>query len=135
MTTLRQAAQAALDKLNTGELLCEVTTASILNEALEAPEQEPVAWISITQHGSTTTIDNTFDDRVINWPLGEYKLYAAPVEAPDIEALTKERDALMAAGKLALDMCVEFSRAPMTQVEYLGLLRVIGALKQAGVSE
>ena len=104
MTTLRQAAQAALDKLNAGELLCEVTAASILNEALEATEQEPDL----------------------------YQSYIAVCE--ELVKRTKERDALLAAGKLALDMCVEFSRAPMTQVEYLGLLRTISALKKAGVA-
>ena len=54
-------------------------------------------------------------------------------ESTIVSIMRAERDALMAAGKLALEACVGFSRAPMTQVEYLSLLRVIAALREAGV--
>lgn len=50
--------------------------------AEQAQAVEPVARISITQHGSTTTIDNTFDDCVMTWPIGEYKLYTHPSPPP-----------------------------------------------------
>ena len=53
-------------------------------QALAAPTvQEPVATISITQRGSTRTIDNHFSDCVRDWPDGEYKLVlATPPVAP-----------------------------------------------------
>lgn len=41
-------------------------------------QQEIVATITITQRGSTRTIDNHFEDCVRDWPDGEYKLYTAP---------------------------------------------------------
>jgi hypothetical protein len=43
------------------------------------PLCEPaVATISITRRGSSTTIDNHFEDCVRDWPEGEYKLVLAP---------------------------------------------------------
>jgi hypothetical protein len=42
------------------------------------PLREPVATISITRRGSSTTIDNHFEDCVRDWPEGEYKLVLAP---------------------------------------------------------
>lgn len=56
---------------------------SLLEEALvtknvSLPEQEPVATISITQRGSSRTIDNHFADCVKDWPDGEYQLYTSP---------------------------------------------------------
>lgn len=41
-------------------------------------QQEPVATITITQRGSTRTIDNHFEDCVRTWPDGEYKLFTRP---------------------------------------------------------
>ena len=40
----KQAMQKALDALERGEVLCEVTAANILRAALDAPV-EPVAWV------------------------------------------------------------------------------------------
>lgn len=53
-------------------------------DARAQPAQEPVATISITQSGSTRTIDNHFADCVRDWPEGEYKLVLAtpPEEQP-----------------------------------------------------
>lgn len=55
-------------------------------------EQEPVATISITQRGSSRTIDNHFADCVKDWPDGEYQLYTSPAQrqpltSEEIEAL------------------------------------------------
>jgi len=129
----KEAMQMALDALqscaeNTENPMETMDALNALRTALEAPEQEPVGYVFEKRDfiGSVIGAKGA-------WAPHETPLYAAPVEAPDIEALTKERDALMAAGKIALNMCVEFSRAPMTQVGYLGLLRVIASLKQAGV--
>ena len=45
----------------------------------------------------------------------------------------RERDALAAAGRLAMDVCVDLSGVRMNQMEYLSVLRAIAALKAAGV--
>ena len=43
------------------------------------PAQQQIAsTITITQRGSTRTIDNHFEDCVRDWPDGEYKLYTTP---------------------------------------------------------
>ena len=42
------------------------------------PLREPVATISITRRGSSTTIDNHFEGCVRDWPEGDYKLVLAP---------------------------------------------------------
>ena len=47
--------------------------------------------------------------------------------------LKAERDALAAAGRLAMDVCVDLSGVRMNQMEYLSVLRVIAALEAAGV--
>ena len=113
MTPLQQAAQQALEAITIASLRCvsEAETCKVLaaNVALRkalAAEQaqavEPAAWISITQHGSTTTIDNTFNDCVSNWPVGEYKLYTHPAPPPAGEHVPEtafgntERSALIA---------------------------------------
>ncbi len=44
----------------------------------EQAQGESVATITITQEGSTRTIDNHFADCVRDWPNGEYKLYTTP---------------------------------------------------------
>ena len=52
---------------------------SDVKQSTECVEQgEPVATITITQEGSTRTIDNHFADCVRDWPNGEYKLYTQP---------------------------------------------------------
>ncbi len=47
--------------------------------------------------------------------------------------LKRERDALLAAAKLAMDVCVDLSGVRMNQMKYLSVLRAIVALKAAGV--
>jgi hypothetical protein len=39
--------------------------------------QEPVTTINITRSGSVTTILSHFEDCVLNWPKGKYKLVLA----------------------------------------------------------
>ena len=50
-----------------------------------------------------------------------------------IEALTKERDELKAAAKLAMDALVYDTRDPMSNKDLARVLTAITALRQAGV--
>lgn len=90
--------------------------AAAAREALAAlasePQAEPVATLTISVDGSTTTIDCDWGAAVRHWPVGTYPLYthpAPPVEqpaAPDlnsvqlfwIENRTKILDGIDAAG-------------------------------------
>ena len=72
-------------------------------------QQEPVATISITQHGSCRTIDNHFADCVRDWPDGEYQLYTTPQAQPAREPLTDEQIAEIAAQ--GHQRWIEFARA------------------------
>jgi hypothetical protein len=126
MSTLRQAAQAALDALNLhgspylGHIPEYQEATEGLRTALAAPEQEPVA--TVIAHRGEVAIQG-----MGKYPAVGTKLYAAPVEPYDQQALelcgacgrktvipgepclncardalTKERDALAAAAKLAV---------------------------------
>ena len=72
---------------------------TVIKEALAQPPagrpvREPVATISITRRGTSTTIDNHFEDCVRDWPEGEYKLVLAPPlpvqPQQDFKTATKE---------------------------------------------
>ena len=75
-------------------------------------QQEPVqlaATITITQRGSTRTIDNHFEDCVRDWPDGEYKLYTSP--PAQRKPLTDERIYDMYNEPRSDAEMVEFARA------------------------
>ena len=89
MTGFRSKRESAADKLQDGKCkLC--VDGCIACDARAQPAQEPVATISITQRGSTRTIDNHFADCVSNWPEGEYKLVLAAPPKREWVGLTEE---------------------------------------------
>lgn len=64
------------------------------------PVREPVATISITRRGTSTTIDDHFEDCVRDWPEGEYKL----VLAPSLPVQPDERNFCPRCGKRTADL-------------------------------
>jgi len=135
MTTLRQAAQAVVERWDAPLWKDEPATAvyiAALRKALEAPEQEPVAVITECEiMGQQTATE--IEGRWKFLKVGD-KLYAKPVEAPDIKALTQERDALMAAGKLAVAALNGYIDWDGGNAPDKPAFEAITALKQAGVA-
>ena len=101
--TLRQAAQAALDAISIASLrcvseaeTCKVLAANVaLREALAAPEQELHGWMiegaPTVMRGAFAELDAKAEAKRIGGTCKAYPVYREPI---DIEAITKERDAL-----------------------------------------
>ena len=83
MTTLRHAATLALEALQYGKPHKAIT---ILCEALEQPEQEPVAWAvqacSKMWRGEFAEIDAKAEAKRIGGTCVAYPLYTAPPQRP-----------------------------------------------------
>lgn len=137
MSKLREAALAVLDRWD-GPTWSDLKLTAFFMEDLRtalddeiAQVAEPVAWWVV----SKTTDEKYVSTRPDDWSSANWEkrpLYLHPpqqVATPDIAKLTAERDALMAAAKLALDVLERASDAGYS-IECIDAMR---ALTKAGV--
>ena len=137
MTTLRQAAQAVVERWDEPlwrDLQATGNCIAVLRTALEAPEQEPDlyrSYIAVCEELVKRTEDrDALENKVDQLELEITRLH---YEIDAIPAIKEERDAMMAAGNLALESLMSYKTTPMSNQQLAKLLSSINALKAAGV--